>query len=209
MNIKMFGHRCLVEHHKLPRSKSNLMIPDVAGEKDTHRIGIVRVVGDGIVRHKGETKEVPHVVQVGDVVMFQINQIMQATQTYIGEGRCCMNMLQGEIIARIKGDEASFENIEMVGDYVLLKSSVKKNNNLIVIPSSVSVQKNSDFIALECAKKGTSVEAPYQIGEELIVNFGRVTPLFIGVKNEDGTSKVEEYLYTTKEWVDGYVPATG
>lgn len=201
MNVKMFGHRCLVEFHRL-KSKSNILIPDNAQQTDTHRLGIVRFVGDGRVKGKDET--VPSLVKPGDLVMFQINNIMLATQQFVLNGKTCMNLLQDELIARIDGEDQSYENLTMLGDYVLLKHFERRQpGSTLFVPESVMRNSAPDFIYFRCQKKGSTSGEHFKEGDELVVNFGRLTPMFIST---DG--KNDEYCYTRKEWIDGVVEGT-
>jgi len=203
MNVKLFGHRCLVELHR-PKSTSSIVIPDIAKNQDTHRFGIVRYVGDGKLKGKDEIRE--PLVKVGDVVMFQINQIMEATQTFVAEGKTCMNLLQEELIARVHGDDLSVDSLEMLGDYILLKHFVRNQpGSTLILPENMVKQSAPEFIYFRCVKKGALLDLPVKEGDELVVNFGRLTPMFIVKRNLDGTSENQEYCYTRKDWVDGVV----
>ena len=204
MNVKLFGHRCLVEFHR-PKTASKIIIPDIARNTDSHRLGIVRVVGDGAV--KGKDTPEPSLVKEGDVVLFQINGMMEATQKYVLDGKHYMNLLQGDLIARITGDDMTVENMEMLGDYVLLKHFIRQRpGSTLFLPDSAAVRQSApDFIYFRCAKKSATVNLEVAVGNEVVVNFGRLTPLLIVKLNEDGTTENQEFCYTRKEWVDGVV----
>ena len=202
-NVKLFGHRCLVEFHRM-QTASKIVIPDAAQQHDSHRLGIVRYLGDGRVKNQAEPKQ--PLVKVGDVVMFQINQIMEATQTFVHEGKHCMNLLQEELIARINGDDLSVDNMEMLGDYALLKHFMREQEgSVIVLPESIARQSAPDFIYFRLVKKGTAIDLPINEGQHLVVNHGRLTPMFIVKINADGTRENQEYCYTRKDWIDGVV----
>ena len=206
MNVKLFGHRCLVELYKPTNTNSKIVIPDIAQNRDSHRLGIVRYLGDGRLkgREKGETRA--PLVRVGDVVMFQLNQIMEATQTFVAEGKTCMHLLQEELIARLTGDEITVDNMEMLGDYVLLKHFMRKQpGSLLVLPENLVKQSAPEFVYFRCVKKGAQADLQFKEGDELVVNFGRLTPMFIVKRNLDGTSENHEYCYTRQDWVDGVV----
>lgn len=205
MNVKLFGHRCLVEFFR-PKSASKIVIPDAAQEHDSHRTGIVRFVGDGRVRLKdGTDKWRTSLVKPGDVVMFQINQIMQATQQFVVDGKHYMNLLQDDLVARVTGDDVGVDNLEMLGDYILLKHFVRETGSVLVLPDTLTKAAGPDFIYFRCLKKGSTVDLPFAVNDELVVNFGRLTPMFIIQRKPDGTSENQEYAYTRKEWVDGVV----
>lgn len=202
--VNLFGPRCLVEHYQ-PKSTSTIVIPDAAQKRDTHRMGIVRYLGDGKV--KGKTEPVPSLVNVGDIVMFQVNQMMIATQALCVDGMQCMNLLQSELIARISGDhELGVESMEMLGDYVLLKHFLRERpGSSLFLPDSVTEQRSPDFIYFRCFKLGTTTQdVPIKIGDELVVNYGRLTPMLVVRKVNDATEN-QEFVYTRKEWIDGVI----
>jgi len=203
-NVKLFGPRCLVEFHRL-KTASKILIPDSAQERDTHRFGIVRYLGDGVVKGKSDPK--PALVKVGDVVMFQLNNIMEATQKFVLDGKHYMNLLQDELIARVIGEDVNVDNLEMLGEYVLLKHFMREQpGSQIVLPDSAHLRTSSpDFIYFRCLKKGSLVDKAVNEGSEVVVNFGRLTPMFIVRRDADGTSTNLEYVYTRNDWIDGVV----
>jgi co-chaperonin GroES (HSP10) len=201
MNVNLFGHRCLVEFTRL-KTTSKIVIPDAAQTHDTHRIGIVRFIGDGKV--KGKDEPVPSLVKPGDMVMFQMNQVMENTQKYVADGKHYMNLLQTELVCRINGEDMSIDNLEALGDYTILKHFVREASDTIILPDSVARQNANEFIYFKLLKKGSTVDLPINVNDELIVNFGRLTPMFIVTSGLEGTRN-EEYCYTSKEWIDAVV----
>lgn len=200
MNIKLFGHRVLVEHHKLSDKETLIIMPDAAQQHDTHRLGKVVAIGDG----KTKTGIVPTLVKEGDIVLFQINQIMEHTQTFVLNGRTYMNLLQTELLARVNGEKLTADNIEMLGDWLLLKHFVRDTGR-IVLPKNLNKQAAPEFIYFRCMAKGSTIDKPFELEDELIVNLGRLTPVFFAKKNQQGTYDNEEYCYTHKDWVDGKI----
>jgi len=205
MNVKLFGPRCLVEFHR-PKTASKIVIPDSAQERDSHRFGIVRYIGDGKV--KGKDEPVPSLVKEGDVVMFQINNIMEATQKFVLNGKHYMNLLQGDLIARVVGEDVCAENLEMLGDYLLLKHFMRQTGSTLLLPDSAQMRNSSpEFIYFRVVSKGSTVDLPVKENDEVVVNFGRLTPMFIIKRKDDGTSENQEFVYTRKDWIDGVVEA--
>jgi len=207
MNVKLFGPRCLVEFHRPKADASRkIIIPDAAQQRDTHRMGVVRCIGDG--RVKGKDEPVPALVKEGDLVLFQSNDMMLATQKFVLDGKHYMNLLQSELLARINGDDINVDNMEMLGEYVLLKHFIRQEaGSTLFLPDSAVRQSAPDFIYFRCAKKGTTVTAEFNVGDELVVNFGRLTPLFVVRQKLDGTTENEEFCYTHQAWIDGVVEA--
>lgn len=206
MSIKLFGPRCLVEFHRI-KSASKILIPDSAQERDSHRFGIVRYIGDGKLKGKDEPK--PALVKEGDVVMFQINNIMEATQKFVLDGKTYMNLLQDELIARVTGEDVTADNLEMLGEYALLQHFLREQiGSKLLLPDSAQMRTSSpDFIYFRCIKKGSLVDKAVAVGDEVVVNFGRLTPMFIHRRNEDGTTTNLEYVYTRNDWIDGVITA--
>jgi co-chaperonin GroES (HSP10) len=203
MNIRMFGHRCLVEHYRPKTSKSAIIIPDATEQKSTHRFGKVVAVGDGIFRDKPLQKPV---VKMDDIVMFQINQVMENTQKYVLDDRHFMNLNQGEVIGRLTGGDITIENFEMVGEFVLLKHFFRQpKGTKIILPEDAMRQSASDFIYFKVMLKGGSVDKPFEIGDEVVANYGRLTPIFFVKRDLDGTSENVEYCYTHQDWIDGVI----
>lgn len=180
------------------KSKSKIVIPDSAQEKDSHRFGVVRYIGDGRVKGKDFPKN--SLVKEGDVVMFQINQIMEATQKYVLDGKHYMNLLQDELIARVIGEDVTADNLEMLGEYALLQHFMRENEGSnIILPNTAQMRTSApDFIYFRCLKKGSLVNPEVKEGQEVIVNFGRLTPMFI-----EREGKTLEYVYTRNDWIDG------
>ena len=211
MKIRMLGHRCLVERYK-PKSESTILIPDAAQTEATHRFGKVVAVGQGTK----DGKVLPMLVQEGEVVFFQMNQVMEATQKYAREGKAYMNMLQTEVVGKLKsGDRVAVDNVEMAGDYVLLKHFVKDQPGRLLLPDSVIRQNAAEFIYFRVVKVGPEVTKPFKVGDEVIVNFGRLTPIFfldgkptIMPNREEAKPNTQEYAYTTQDWIDGVVDDT-
>jgi len=203
MRVKLFGNRCLVEFHR-PKTVSKILIPDSAMNRDSHRMGIVRFIGDGL--QKGKEESIPSLVKEGDVVVFQINSIMEATQKFVLEGKTYMNLLQDDLLMRVHGEDVSVDNLEMLGDYLLVKHFVRQQpGSTLFLPDTVVRQSAPDFIYFRCVQKGSRVTREFSVGSELVLNFGRLTPMFIVKRNADETSENQEFAYTRQEWVDGVV----
>jgi co-chaperonin GroES (HSP10) len=207
MNVRMFGNRCLVEHYRPKSSKSQIIIPDAAQQQDTHRFGKVVAVGDGKLK---DGKIVAPLVKIGDTVMFQINQIMEATQKYMIDGKSYMNLLQSELIGKLTSEDITMDNFEVLGDYLMLKHFFRQpEGSQIIVPDNIIKQSAPSFIYFKVLKKGINVDTPVEVGDEVICNLGRLTPLFFVQRHGDGTSSNEEYCYTHKDWVDGRIEPEG
>jgi co-chaperonin GroES (HSP10) len=206
MSIKLFGHRVLLKHEKLESSKGNIIIPDVAGKHDLNRTGRVKVIGDGKVRNAvtGSFEVKPALVKEGDMVMFQINDIMKWAQIYRHGKDDLIWMLQHELIARINGKDSNMETFEILGDFVLVKPEIRKLGEGLVLPDSI---KSPDMIHYTVKQIGCTVDLPISVGQEVICNHGRINPIFIPEKQPDGAPIQIEYGYVFKDFVHGMVDA--
>lgn len=201
MKLRMFGHRCLVEHFRPKTSKSSIVIPDAHQQQDTHRFGKVVAIGDG--KQKDGTT-MPTLVNIGDLVMFQINQVMENTQKYVLEGKSYMNLLQGDLIGRLSGDDITLEAFDVLGDFVMLKHFFRQpSESRIYLPDNLIKQSAPEFIYFKILKIGGTVDKRVAVDDEVVCNLGRLTPLFFVQRNKDGTSTNQEFCYTHKDWIDG------
>jgi len=205
MSVKLFGHRVLLKYEKPAETKiGNLYIPDVAGKHDLHRTGRVEVVGDGFVTNP-VTKQVEAfkpLVQKGDLVMFQINDVMRWAQIFRYLKDDLIYMLQTELIARLHGEKISLDTFEILGDYVLVKPQLRLIEGKILLPNTVQSPERIQYTAIQ---KGATVDLPFEIGQEVICNHGRVNPVFIPVMQKSGIVEQQEYGYVLKDFVNGVV----
>jgi co-chaperonin GroES (HSP10) len=205
MSIQLFGHRVLLKYEKLKEASiGGIVIPDVAGKHDLHRTGRVQFLGNGRVfdPYKKQTEVIPSLVRVGDLVMFQINDVMRWAQIYRHLEDDMLHMLQTELIARINGEQVNLATFEILGDYVLVKPEVRQPKSKIVMPDTI---KQAEMIHYTAIQKGSTVDLPFEEDQEIICNHGRVNPIFIPVHLPDGTAKQEEFGYVFKDFVHGVV----
>lgn len=217
--IKVFGHRAILEHWK-PASGTRIIQPDTAGQHDVLRWGKVTDVGDGVLtlsmREKlhgrgFEASPIPNLVQAGDRVCFEVNDIMLKTQFYKifrdGKPVDMMHILQTDLIGRLKGDEVTYENFEILGDFVLIKPHVRNlDDSRILLPGNMP--KTADMVYYEVMQVGSRVGMPIKAGQEIIVNHGRVNAIFFSTKSAiTGKTENIEYGYVIKDYVHGVVDA--
>lgn len=208
--FKIFGHRALLDHWK-PATGNRIIQPDTAGNNDVLRWGIVSDVGDGKFSFSMRDKlagrgfdckqPIPSLVQPGDKVCFEINQTIMNTQVYRNwrSSKDHIHMLQTDLVGRLKGEEICIDNFEVLGDFVLVKPFVKQNS-IIVIPDEAA--KNVDFVYFKVVQKGSTVDIPIEIGQEIIVNLGCVNTLIMSKLNGSSWAH-DEYGYVLKNYVIG------
>ncbi len=188
MQIKLFGNSVLVRK-VTPKNTSTLYVPE--SQSDIHKIGEVVVVGNGKVPNG--TIE-PSLVKVGDIVYFQTNAVMAANTCYEHEKESFINLHQGDLIAKINTpkDEAvvTYDAFEMLGRWSLLRVHQRQVSS-ILIPENIN---NNEFIYFTLAKRGADVDLEIEIGQELLINHGRINPILLENKN---------YAYIDKGYILG------
>lgn len=199
--IKMFGHRVLLEKYK-PAGEGKIVIPDSAGEADSHRLGKVRVVGDG--HDRINDKHYDTLVKEGQIVMFQVDDTMAFNLTWRDEKDLLLvHMHQGDLIARINGSVVTNESFEVLGDFILLRWELQHDSPIILPDSSKQKATHTpDMFKFYVEQKGSTVDYPLEIGDEVICLNGRMNVIFI----EDPIQGRLERAYILKQHVCGMVP---
>lgn len=214
--IKLFGHRALLDWWK-PESGMRIIQPDNTGQQDVLKWGKVSAVGDGKLtwsmreqiagRGFASPEKIPSLVSLGDRVCFELNTMIERSQVYRKwqTGMDAIQMLQTDLIGRLKADVVSLENFEILGDFVLVKPVVRNSRtSLLVLPDSA--QKNTEFVYYTVVQKGSTVDLPIKVGQEIIINHGRINALFFSTVNQiTGTATNDEYGYVIKDYIHGVV----
>lgn len=211
MSIRLFGPRVLLKYEK-PKETSNIMLPDITGQHDLHRFGRVKFVGDGDYRDP-LTKQQRHddpLVKEGELVMFQINDVMRWAQVYRYLEDNMLHVLQGELIGRINGESVNLDTFEILGNFVLVKPELRKTDCAIIRPDTIA--RTTESVTYTVVQLGSLVNLPIEVGQEIIINHGRVNCIYIMTK-KSGINPPEykqvEYGYVFKDFVHGMVEAAG
>jgi len=196
--FKMFGPRVLLEKFK-PEGTGKIVLPDTAGATDTHLLGKVISTGDGKLR---DGKSTEMFVKDGDVVMFQTSDVISYTQTYRNaDNKMLVHMLQGDLIARINGTVINIENLEILGEFLLIRWELRHTDSPIILPENVGAR-TPDMFAFYVEQKGGAVDLEVNVGDEVILNNGRLNVILI--TGDNGVNK--EYGYILKDFVCGVIP---
>lgn len=195
MSIRLFGPRVLLKFVPVKDRVGRIYIPDNAGKTDTHRMGVIQTLGSGVEQR----------LNVGDTVIFQVNDIMKWAQVYrrMRTGDDLLYVLESELIARINGEDVRPDSLEILGHYVLIRPEVKKTESMLVLPSNAGL--TPEFIRYILLQKGAQVDLPILPEQEIIVNHSRITPLMMQFQNRHGDTETLEHGYTTDEWVNGCI----
>jgi hypothetical protein len=215
MSIKMFGPRVMLEWWK-PEAESKIIQPDISGQKDVLRWAKVAAVGDGKLTYsmreqlagRGfKTDRVAPLVNEGDRVCFEINDMIKYTQVYKRwrDKKDMIQLLQTDLIGRLTGtgDAITIDSFEILGDFVLIKPELRGTGGSILLPSSV--EKNPEFVYYKVVQKGETVDLPISVGQEIIINHGKVNILVMTRRGPDGLWKNEDYGYVIKDYIHGVI----
>ena len=196
MNIRLLGNRLLVKYLPPTGKIGRIILPDVAEKHDTHRLGIVQTIGPDC-----------KLAKVGDTVCFQVNDVMSWAQVYkqLANGEPMLHLLESELLGRVNGPAINPESFEIMGDYLLLKVEVRRPESQIIVPKDAVL--TPDMLHYMVAQKGQTVDLPIKVGQEVIVNHGRVSRMYMTRTLSGGTNENLEFGYTSKEWVYGVVEA--
>lgn len=196
--VKLFGFRVSVE--RVEERVGHIIVPE--NRQIIYQIGRVVCVGDGR-QPDGTTEE--SLVQLGDLVYFQTNAVMAANQQYERDGKPYLNLHQGDLIGRLSSNVVRYENFEPLGRWVLAEPFIRQSPSGILLPETA---KQGTFLYFRVAKVGDRAKIDVHPGQEVILNTGRVSTLFMNrldiLSAED---KMTELVYVDRDFVLGTVDA--
>jgi co-chaperonin GroES (HSP10) len=153
-----------------------------------HELGRVLSVGDGKYR-TGEAKTMW--VAPGDIIMFQLGGPQVNNATFKLDGKPIRVFHQGDAIARLKTNTINMDNIQILGDWVLLRVEVQQGT--IIVPEQHQSPENFRFYLEQI---GAGFKLDIKVGEEVLPERGRCAPIDINGKT---------YVYTHQDFIRGVV----
>jgi co-chaperonin GroES (HSP10) len=191
IKLHLFGERVFFEPVEEELTGS-LALPERINK--AYELGRVLLVGDGKVKDKdGNIKETKLVVKPGDIVWFQVIPQMAANCAVRIRGKTYLNVLQHDLIGRLKSTVVTLENFEILGHWVLLDSFEDPTETKIIIPDTV----NETHKALRyfVRQKGEFATG-YEVGDEVIIEkraatlvaFNNVPYFYIDGRHITGTA---------------------
>jgi co-chaperonin GroES (HSP10) len=153
-----------------------------------NELGRVIAVGDGEYR-TGERKTMW--VHPFDIIMYQLGGPQINNAVYKLDDQPIRIFHQGDAIAKLKTSKITMENIQILGNWVLLRVETQKGT--IIIPEQHQLPENFKFF-LE--QKGDGVTLDIAIGEEVLPERGRCAPIDINGKT---------FVYTHQDFIRGVV----
>jgi co-chaperonin GroES (HSP10) len=190
LNFKLFGDRVLLE--KVAPKQGTIYIPTI-DDKTLSKFGRVVAHGDGqrlgvtTLAYNGRYYETIHKpvkieVEVGDICWFETNAMAAGASCYDMGGSILVNVMHGELIAKVKSTDVSLEQFQVLGDWILVRPFLREDEKpSILIPQAV--QDKAQPIHFRVEKLGSTVDIPISPGDEVVMVHGRCRPIKIG--NED------------------------
>jgi co-chaperonin GroES (HSP10) len=191
IKLHLFGERVFFEPVEEELTGS-LALPERINK--AYELGRVLLVGDGKSKDVlGNVKETKLVVKPGDIIWFQVIPQMAANCAVRIRGKTYLNVLQHDLIGRLKNTEVRLENFEILGHWVLLDTFEDPTETKIIIPDTVNETHKS--LRYFVRQKGEFVDN-CQVGEEVIIEkraatlvaFNNVPYFYIDGRHITGTA---------------------
>jgi co-chaperonin GroES (HSP10) len=175
--LKVFGPRVVIRPVQ-EEYKGLVVLPPGMG-RNNHSIGEVIKLGDGKI--SGKPDWVSELAE-GQIVMFQVNDYMLQSTSFTYNKQACLNLSQSDMIARLTDKVVKLKSFTVLGYWVLLQPfTTRSKESRIVVPGNV--QETSEFQRFRLLQKGSKTELDVEIGQEVIVDKGKINVLSI-----DGTN---------------------
>jgi co-chaperonin GroES (HSP10) len=176
--LKVFGPRVAIQP-VTEEYKGLVVLPPGVG-RNNHAIGKVISIGDGKMPDGKPPFETE--LKVDDIVMFQVNDyMMQATQ-FAYNKETCLNLHQGDMIAKLSAREIKLKTFEIIGRWALVQPFTSRAvESRIVLPQNL--ENTSEFQRFRLVQQGSRARLDAVEGDELIIDKGKLNVLQI-----DGTT---------------------
>lgn len=140
--------------------------------------------------------EVKAQIEVGDILFWQINEIIRKHCGFMFNKKPIIILLVGDMIAKVKDRVVKLENFQVVGDWCLVRRITVQPSNLIILPPSAIDANEDKYVKWVLEQKGDTVETEMGVGQEVIVDRTRANPIQLGE---------ERFHYIHKNFVIGTV----
>jgi len=188
MNMRVMAGRVVVKQHATKLKGAIQLLPNRA---KLYEIGEVIAVGamegygpDG----KHSTKET---YIAGDLVLFQLPPSLVESLTFDIKGVLNCFLHVEDIIARLTRDVIELESFKIVGRFVLIEPSVRRES-LIVLPDTAEDAKREN-LHFSVRQVGADVGYPFYTGQEVFPDKGRVNPMII--ENTELAFVDQQFIY--------------
>ncbi len=187
---KLFGERIALNNVKEPPTGATILLPDTV----THEFRIAEVVKVGDMKVGDDTRDAH--VEVGDMVMFQMNAMQHGNARYNFGNEHVIVMPQGDLIAKLIGGSMDYSAFVPVGKWVILSFKQHQNSDVLFIPEKSAAVEMPETFSFHVEKVGAGCNAEIKPGQEVIVERNRCNQLKI-----EGTT----YLFVSDDWIYGAV----
>lgn len=184
---QMFGFRVLVQ--PVPEKTGSIILPQNA--RNEYMVGRVVAVGNG-VQPRGEVE--PTLVEIGDLVWFQTNDHILASQSYTEGRQTYLNLHQGDLLARLDSPALYYSGMEPLGRWLFVET-FQKDTSAIVLPENTADQ----FVYYKASKIGSRLNLPVAVGQEVLLNQTRVG--FFRMRVSALTDTYATYGYIDRDYV--------
>ena len=151
----------------------------------SHVLG--KVVGEGVADPYSE-----RITDNGDVVLFQAPDYVLKANSFGDLKKPQVIMPRNDIIARLKSPKVLLENIEILGEWVLLKLVTSRLKSPIVIPDTAASTTN-EFTRFQVVQVGKFVKEPISVNDEVVVDRGRAN--LMQLKGPNDGDPYTDYVY--------------
>lgn len=197
IKLHLFGDRVLFEPVD-EELVGSILLPQTRNKQ--YELGRVLQVGNGRVRDANNViKDTKLIVKPGDIIWFQVIPQMMANCALRLRGKTYLNVVQHDLIGRLKSTTVTLENFEILGYWVLLDSfeDPLKEESKIYIPDTV---KENPVRALRyyVKQKGEFV-TDINVGDEVVLD-KRAAQMV--------TLNGDPYFYTDSRYIQGVAEST-
>lgn len=140
--------------------------------------------------------EVKPDIQVGDILFWQTNALIQQHCAFMFNKKPVFILLVGDMIAKVKDRKVKLENFQCIGDWCLVRRITVQPSKLIVLPASAIDANEDKYVKWVLEQKGNTVETDMGVGQEVIVDRTRANPIQLGE---------ERFCYIHKNYIIGTV----
>lgn len=129
----------------------------------------------------------------GDLVLFQLPVTMAAMTSHMVKNVANVFLNVMDIIARLDSTVIELKQFHIAGRYILVKPSVRKSDNLIVIPETAQ-EALKESLHFSVMQLGADVTIDVKVGQEIFPHKARVNPMMVDN---------EEVAFVEQSFIDG------
>lgn len=173
MVSRFFGPRVVIT--PVTEKHAGLIVMPPRAGRHNHVLGTVLYLGDG--KTPGSDKVTKSQVKVGDTVLIQTNDYMINACTFKDHNDVlCLNVHEGDIVAKTSDLVIKLETFQVVGHWVLVKMFNAPSKSVLVLPDNAK-EPTSEYTRFRLVQLGSLCSVTPAVGNEVVVDKGRITPI--------------------------------